>query len=114
MFCMCSVCLYHMHDRFGARTEALMHQLYDSSAEALAATSSIQSALTGVDDRLVGMGGQLEAVHSQQQELGTLATDTLQQSVQIRGEVSGIQDGLRSVKAAGVSCFPTLVCLPTT
>ena len=46
---LCSICLHLMHDVHGARTEALMAELYDSSSAALAATGAIKTALGGVD-----------------------------------------------------------------
>jgi hypothetical protein len=91
-----------MHDRFGQRTEQLMHQLFDSSAEALRASSAIQSALMGVDEQLAGVGGQLSAVQRDQAEMGALARETLQQSRDVRGQIGSIQEGLQTVKEAGV------------
>ena len=91
-----------MHDNFGVRTEELMHQLFDTSTEALKSSAAISSALSGVDKHLSSMDGVLVSVHEQQQKLGSLTQDNLAQSQLISNNVAVIQGGLHAVQEAGV------------
>lgn len=104
-----------MHDNFGVRTEELMHKLFDTSSEALKASATIGSALSGVNKQLSSMGGVLSRVHQQQEQLSSLGQATLAQSQLINTQVANIQGGLQAVQTAGVSrlygimlvhCFP--------
>ena len=97
MSVLCSICLYHMHDNFGVRTEELMHQLFDTSSEALKASKAIGSALSGVNKQLSSMDGVLISVQQQQKELRTLGQATLKQSQLIDSQVTNIQGGLQAV-----------------
>lgn len=91
-----------MHDNFGVRTEELMHQLFDTSAEALKSSAAISSALSGVDKRLSSMDGVLSSVHQQQKQLGSLTQESLAQSELISNKVATIQGSLSAVQEAGV------------
>ncbi|CAL8463879.1 g3414 [Coccomyxa elongata] len=96
-----SICLYHMHDNFGVRTEELMHRLFETSTEALESSAAISSALSGVDKQLSSMDGVLSSVHQQQEKLGSLTQDNLAQSQLISTKVANIQGGLQAVQEAG-------------
>ncbi len=50
----CSICMFHMHDSFGMRTEVLMHELADATSGALLMSSGILDALGGMDRQLQG------------------------------------------------------------
>lgn len=52
--CLCSICMYHMHDNFGKRTELLMHELADATSGALRMSSGILGALDGMDTKMQG------------------------------------------------------------
>ncbi|CAL5222914.1 g5345 [Coccomyxa viridis] len=49
-----SICMFHMHDSFGMRTEVLMHELADATSGALLMSSGILDALGGMDRQLQG------------------------------------------------------------
>ena len=49
-----SICMYHMHDSFGKRTELLMHELADATSGALQTSSGILEALGGMDTQMQG------------------------------------------------------------
>lgn len=91
-----------MHDNFGVRTEELMHQLFQTSKEALESSAAISSAISGVGKQLSSMDGMLSSVHQQQEQLGSLTQDNLAQSQQISHNVASIQGGLQAVQEAGV------------
>ena len=49
-----SICMYHMHDSFGKRTELLMHDLAGAATGALQMSSGILDALDGMDAKMAG------------------------------------------------------------
>ena len=49
-----SICMYHMHDSFGKRTEVLMHDLAGAATGALQMSSGILDALDGMDAKMAG------------------------------------------------------------
>ena len=50
----CSICMYHMHDSFGKRTELLMHELADATSGALQMSSGILDTMSGMDSKMQG------------------------------------------------------------
>ncbi len=87
-----------------------MHQLFETSTEAMKSSAAISSALSGVDKQLSSMDGVLSSVHQQQEKLGSLTQDNLAQSQLISTKVETIQGSLKAVQEAGVRNILRSLC----